>query len=117
MPIEARTIATHLASCATPLTADAKGKAYEDLAAYLFSEIPGCLVERDIISPLRTEQVDVAVGNPQGAIPLLPEVFLVECKDWEKPVDSSTLGYFINTCAGRSVPLGVLIAAQGVTGN
>jgi hypothetical protein len=67
----------------------------------------------------RTEQIDVAVGNgkrPDG-LWLLPHVILVECKHWNKPVDSSTVGYFMNILAGRGVELGVLVAAKGVTGN
>jgi hypothetical protein len=44
-------------------------------------------------------------------------VILVECKDWNKPVDSSAVGYFMNILAGRGIELGVLVAANGITGN
>lgn len=95
-----------------------KGQAYEALAAYLFESVPGCRVERNVLNEFRTEQIDVAVGNdrlPDG-LPCLPNVMLVECKDWSRAVDSSTVGYFINILAGRGVELGVLIAANGITG-
>ncbi len=97
---------------------DAQGKAYEDLAQYLFELIPGCLVERNGISHFGTEQVDLGVcnGKHQNGLHALPHVILIECKDWSRPVDSATLGYFINILANRSVEAGILIAANGVTG-
>jgi hypothetical protein len=105
------------AAAAAPHT-DAQGKAYEALAAYLFAKVPGCIVERDVTNVFSTEQIDVAVGNIRAAdgLPLLPNVLLVECKDWSQPVDSKTVGYFINILAGRGVELGILIAANGITG-
>jgi hypothetical protein len=98
---------------------DARGKAYEALVAYLFSCVPGCIVEPGIINVFGTEQIDVAVGNlaASDGLYLLPRVFLVECKDWKEPVDSKSVGYFLNILAGRSVEVGVLVAARGITGN
>lgn len=97
--------------------ADAQGKAYEVLAVHLFEAIPGCFAERDIISFFGAEQIDIAVGNPRlpEGLPLLPTVLLVECKDWARPVDSKTVGYFINILANRSAERGILIAANGIT--
>ena len=75
---------------------------------HLFEAIPGCFAKRDIISYFGTEQIDIAVGNPRlpEGLPLLPIVLLVECKDWARPVDSKTIGYFINILVGRSVGAG-----------
>jgi Restriction endonuclease len=63
--------------------------------------------------------MDVAVGNarPGDGLWLLPHVILVECKHWDKPVDSSTVGYFMNIMAGRGIELGLLVAANGTTGD
>jgi hypothetical protein len=97
----------------------ARGKAYEALAVHLFEAIPGCFAERDTINFFGTEQIDVAVGNsrvPDGLC-LLPTVLIVECKDWARPVDSKTVGYFVNILANRGVEVGVLIAANGITGD
>ncbi|MGW4367013.1 restriction endonuclease [Nocardia takedensis] len=98
---------------------DAQGKAYEALAAYLFESIPGCFTDRDLTSYFRTEQIDVAVANNKQLDGLfaLPHVFLIECKNWSSPVDSSTLGYFINILRSRGVEVGILIAANGITGD
>jgi hypothetical protein len=112
-------IRDHLNAAASALDTDTQGKAYEKLIVYLFESTPGCLAEPNVISAFGSEQVDVAIGNlrvPDGPA-LLPATFLVECKDWSKPVDSSTLGYFINTLTNRSVEVGLLLAARGITGD
>lgn len=116
--MDRRIIATHLEAAATAADSDAKGKAYESLVAYVFGAMPGCIVECDITNVFRTEQIDVAVGNsrPAGGLTLMPSIFLVEAKDWDKPVDSKTVGYFINILASRGVEVGVLVAANGITG-
>lgn len=119
MPLDPMVVRDHLNAAASALNTDAQGKAYEKLIVYLFESTPGCLAEPNVISAFGSEQVDVAVGNlrvPDGPA-LLPATFLVECKDWSKPVDSSTVGYFINTLANRSVEVGLMIAARGITGD
>lgn len=112
-------IRAQLTAAASAANSDAKGKAYEVLLAYLFSCVPGCIVECGITNIFGTEQVDIAVGNvgSEVGLYLLPRVFLVECKDWDQPVDSKTVGYFLNILAGRSVEVGILVAANGITGD
>jgi len=59
------------------------------------------------------------VGNtrlPEG-LALLPTVLTAECKDWVRPVDSRTVGYFVNILANRGAEAGILIAANGITGD
>jgi Holliday junction resolvase-like predicted endonuclease len=97
-------------------TADGRGKAYEKLAAYVFDSIDGTIIERDVSSPLGAEQIDVVVGNP-GVIALLPELFFVECKFWDKPVDSKSVGYFINVCRNRRCLMAVIVSPHGITGD
>jgi Restriction endonuclease len=112
-------IRRYLADARAAATPDAKGKLYEELVKHLFEAVPGCLCESNITNVFRTEQIDVAVGN--GKLPdglwLLPHVILVECKHWDEPVDSGRVGYFMNILAGRGVELGILVAANGITGN
>jgi len=119
MGVDPEAVRGYLHAAAAGPTADAQGKAYEALAVHLFEAIPGCFAERDIVSFFGAEQIDIAVGNPRlpDGLPLLPTVLLVECKDWARPVDSKTVGYFINILANRSVETGILIAANGVTGD
>jgi hypothetical protein len=119
MPLDPAEVRRHLDAAINAEDNSGRGKAYEALAVYLFSEVPGCIVEPNVTNVFRTEQIDVAVGNarlPNG-LPLLPRIILAECKDWDKPVDSATVGYFINILRARRVELGVLIAANGITGD
>ncbi|GAB2640690.1 restriction endonuclease [Nocardia goodfellowii] len=103
----------------TAADTDSQGKAYEELTAYLFGLVPGCLTDRNLMSFFKTEQIDVAVANNKhnDGLYALPHVFLIECKNWSSPVDSSTLGYFINILRSRKVEVGILIAANGITGD
>lgn len=94
---------------------DSQGKAFEELAEFLFTSI-GCPNERNLISPMNSEQIDLAACH-MGVLNPLPNFFLVECKYWAKPLTSAAVGYFINTCASRQVSLGVIMSKEGLTGN
>jgi hypothetical protein len=115
MPFDKSVIATKLAAAAAETVHDTRGKAFEGVAEYAFVEI-GCPVERDLSSPLRSQQIDLAVAH-LGVLGPVPNFFLVECKYWEKPVDSAAVGYFLGTCRDRNVRLGVIISRFGLTGN
>ncbi|MCM3885049.1 restriction endonuclease [Frankia sp. R82] len=119
MTFDAAVIHRLLADARSAPTSDAKGKLYEELTRYLFETVPGCIAESNTTNIFRTEQIDVAVGNGKLAdgLWLLPDVIIVECKDWEDPVDSKTVGYFMNILAGRGAGLGILVAANGITGS
>jgi hypothetical protein len=94
---------------------DSRGKAFEEVAEFLFTCI-GCPNERNLVSPMHSEQVDLAACH-MGALDPLPNFFLVECKYWDKPLTSAAVGYFINTCASRQVSLGIIMSKEGLTGN
>jgi hypothetical protein len=98
------------------VTADQRGKRYEELLAYVFASVPGSLVVRDRRSYFGAEQVDLAVSNG-GAFPGLPGQFLVECKNYSEPVDSKSVGYFLFICISRGAELAVVAAADGLTGD
>jgi hypothetical protein len=119
MTLQPAVIRRYLTDAAAAVTSDANGKLYEELVKYLFEAVPGCIAEPNLTNVFRTEQIDIAVGNarPGDGFWLLPHVILVECKHWDKPVDSSTVGYFMNILAGRGIDLGILVAANGITGD
>jgi hypothetical protein len=96
-------------------TSSLRGQAYERAIRYIF-ESSGCLVEANQTNVLGAEEVDLGVGN-LTAMPLLPKIFIVECKDWDSPVDSRTVGYFINIVRNRSLELGIVVAPKGMTGS
>ncbi|WP_181009860.1 restriction endonuclease [Ornithinimicrobium sufpigmenti] len=96
-------------------TSDAKGKAFEALAEFLFQCL-GCRTKRNITSPLHSEQLDL-VGVHLGALNPLPTFFIIECKYWEDKVDSKAVGYFINICRSRKAKLAIIFSKNGLTGS
>jgi hypothetical protein len=97
----------------------AKGKAFEELARYLFSGIPGVRITSwNQMNTFATEEIDIACFNiqdPAGLITLPPN-FLVECKGWRDPVNSEQVAWFLTKIRHRGLDFGILIAAKGITG-
>jgi hypothetical protein len=104
-----------LAEAGEAANTDQQGHAYERAIRYVF-EAAGCLVEQNQTNMGGTEEVDLGIGNT-GPFPLLPQIFLAECKDWDDPVDSKTVGYFLNIVRNRSLELAIIVAPKGVTGD
>jgi Restriction endonuclease len=98
----------------------AKGKWFEELVCYVFGAIPG------LGKPLKnrknafdSEEIDVAFWNRQHADGLksFAEVLLIECKNWSKPVGSIEVNWFLTKIENHSVNFGILVAAEGITGD
>lgn len=108
-----------LAVVDAPPSNAAKGKALEDLACYLLERIPGVkITARNTLNTFATEEIDVACMNendPQG-LGSLVDFFLVECKGWREPVNSEQISWFLTKIRHRGVRFGILIAANGITG-
>ena len=96
-----------------------RGKAFEELARYIFSKVPGVKVTSwNAMNSFETEEIDVAcsyVQHPKG-LRDLGGFFIVECKGWENPVGSEQVSWFITKIKHRGVSFGVLFAANGITG-
>jgi hypothetical protein len=92
-----------------------QGHGYERALRYIF-EAAGCLVEQNQTNIGGAEEVDLGIGN-LGPFALLPRIFLVESKDWDRPVDSKTVGYFLNIVHSRSLELAIVVAPKGITGD
>lgn len=101
-------------------TSDAKGAAFEDLATYIFGTIPGVkLYARNSVNTAGSEEIDVVFWNHQlrSGFPALPSIIFAECKNWTHAVDSAAVTVFVDKLRSRSCDIGVLIAANGVTGD
>jgi hypothetical protein len=101
-------------------TPDAKGKACEDLAGYLFESIPGISIShRNALNVFESEEIDVAFWNEQHpkGLKSLDATLLIECKNWSTTVGSPEVTSFITKLRNRSLDFGILIAAKGITGN
>ncbi len=113
-------IRTYLARGDGATTTKDKGDALEDLIVYLFERIPGMTaLFRNQRNPFGTEEIDIAFWNdraPDGLY-FLPDTILVECKNWSHPVDYDTLAGFDAKLRSRAQSVGILIAANGITGN
>lgn len=96
-----------------------KGKALEDLICYVFSKIPGIsITRRNQLNAFLTEEVDVAFWNekPTKGLPFMPNIILVECKNWRNPVGSAEVAWFIQKLRNRGRDYGILVASNGITG-
>ena len=101
------------------VTTTARGRALEDLVAYLFELVPGIAVTaRNSLNAFDAEEIDVAFWNEglSEGLRLFDHVLLVECKNWERPVGYSELAVFFDKLQSRGRPMGILVAAAGITG-
>jgi hypothetical protein len=101
-------------------TAYEKGKALEDLLAYVFEKYPGVkLIERNVHVANGSEEIDLIFWNDRLAngLSFLPNIIMFECKNWANPVNSAAVVYFINKIRTRHLEFGFLIAANGTTGD
>ncbi|MDX3852112.1 MULTISPECIES: restriction endonuclease [unclassified Streptomyces] len=71
------------------------------------------------IDPFRGSEIDISVANAQTAMwmKVVPSLFLVECKNWDNPVDAKAVAAFILKLREKGVGLGVMVAANGITGD
>ncbi|HVB20651.1 MAG TPA: hypothetical protein VNG51_01720 [Ktedonobacteraceae bacterium] len=114
-------ILRRLQLCDRTLTTYEKGKFFEDLICFLFEAIPGITTRRNKKNIFNTEEVDVLLINeffPGGLpSPAFPPHILAECKNWSVKVDSMNVNWFDDKLESRGLGLGILIAAQGITGD
>jgi hypothetical protein len=97
-----------------------KGKALEDLAEYLFTGIPGITIAvRNRKNVFATEEIDIAFWNEQhnDGLKAFDPTILVECKNWSKPVGSMEVNWFLSKVEHRGERFGILLAANGITGD
>lgn len=115
-----QTLAGHLDICDNGGNNQIKGKAFEDLACYLFETIPGVsIAARNQMNAYNNEEIDVAIWNDKSRYGLnfLPNIVLIECKNWSSPVSSIEVNWFCQKIASRGLDFGILIANNGITGN
>jgi hypothetical protein len=102
------------------MTTAARGRALEDLIAYVFELIPGISVTaRNELNAFEAEEIDLAFwneGDPAG-LRMFDHLILVECKNWSSPAGYSELAVFHDKLQSRGRPLGILVAAAGITGD
>lgn len=100
------------------LTQKERGDALEDLICYLLENVPGIRLRRNAIDRAKSMEIDVtAASRQEGWMTVLNPLFLVECKNWSDPVDSKAINDFSTKLLDRNIKDGLLIAANGITGD
>lgn len=97
-----------------------KGRALEDLLEHLLCGIPGVtLYDKDVHNTAHSQELDLVFWNTKldTGLNFLPEVLLVECKNWLIPVGAAEIEVFVAKLRSRACTHGVLFAANGITGN
>lgn len=119
-PIDRAHVSALLAAGDTATTTTARGRALEDLIAYLFELIPGISVTaRNQLNAFGAEEIDVAFwneGDPAG-LRMFDHLLLVEAKNWSVPAGYPELAIFHDKLRSRGRPMGIFVAAAGITGD
>jgi hypothetical protein len=119
-PIQTATLEGYIAIGAGAGTTAVRGKALEDLICYLFGLVPGvAITHRNEMNPFNTEEIDVALWNEQdvAGFHFLPNVILIESKNWSNPVSSIEVNWFDTKLRNRGLDFGILISPHGITGD
>jgi len=67
-----------------------------------------------------TEEIDVAIWNERNykkGLFYLPNIVLIECKNWSNPVSSNEVNWFASKLESRGRDFGILVAINGITGD
>jgi hypothetical protein len=113
-------VAGYLNVGATAVTTADQGRALEDLISYVFAQVPGIsIAKRNEMNPFRTEEIDIALWNdaPADGFFFLPNIILIECKNWSTSVGSLEVNWFDSKLRNRGLGFGVLVATNGITGD
>ncbi len=118
--ISQQRVQQYLANGDNAQTTTEKGRALEDLICYIFGKIPGIKVtKRNTLNQFQSEEIDIVFWNrpnPNGLY-FLQNIILVECKNWSQPLGSAEVGWFDSKLRRRAQPFGILVAANGITGD
>lgn len=118
-PIIAATVQAFIDAGQNGNSTAAQGRALEDLICYVMALVPGvAITHRNELNAFDTEEIDVAVWNDGAADGLffVPNIILVECKNWSNAVGSNEVNWFDTKLRNRGLTFGILVATRGITG-
>jgi Restriction endonuclease len=101
-------------------TTTERGRILERLVVYLFSKCAGVRhFQSNAINAAGSGEIDVCFWNEryEGSIDFLPRILIVECKNTVDRVDSASVRVFLSKLHEMRLDYGILIAANGVTGD
>jgi hypothetical protein len=118
--IDRHRVAALLAAGDAATTTTERGRALEEVIVYVFGLVPGVVVSmRNALNAFHSEEIDVAFWNdwdPAG-LRFFDHLLLVESKNWRVPVGSRDLAVFDHKVMSRGRPMGIFVAAAGITGD
>ncbi|MCY4642350.1 MAG: hypothetical protein OXC41_06605 [Gammaproteobacteria bacterium] len=97
-----------------------QGRALEEFICSLFALVPGITItHRNALNVFDTEEIDVALWNDcdDAGLSFLPNIILVECKNWSVRIGSEEVNWFDTKLRHRGLDFGILISPKGITGN
>lgn len=100
--------------------AAAKGAALEAVVLQTLCLFDGVgLIKCNLIDEPGSLEIDILLYNQAHAsgFPFLPNHLFIECKNWQQPVDTATLRAFTSKLRSMRIKFGLLVAANGITGN
>jgi len=101
-------------------TTTERGRALEDLLCYIFGSVPGiAITHKDQLNAFHSEEIDVALWNDKkvGAFDFLPNIVLLESKNWSNAAGSAEVAWFDTKLRNRGLDFGIFVALSGITGN
>lgn len=113
-------MASYLQPARTGATTVLRGRAFEDLLCYVFGKVPGIgITHRDKLNTFAAEEIDVALWNDKkpGAFDFLPNIVLLEAKNWTRPAGSEEVAWFDTKLRNRGLDYGIFVALNGITGD
>jgi hypothetical protein len=102
------------------VTTTQRGRAFEDFLCYAFGSVPGiAITHRDQLNAFLSEEIDVALWNDKkaGALDFLPNIVLLEAKNWSSVAGSAEVAWFDTKLRNRGLDFGIFVALNGITGN
>ncbi|WP_285374256.1 restriction endonuclease [Pseudomonas sp. lyk4-TYG-107] len=97
-----------------------KGAALEEVVAKTLCQLEGVgVIKRNILDNAGSLEIDILLYNHRlrDGLPFLPTHLIIECKNWQAPVNSATLTVFTGKLRKFRVDFGILVAANGITGD
>ena len=118
--LSSRRIAALLQAARNGATTVQRGRAFEDFLSYAFGSVPGvAMTHRDQLNAFQSEEIDVALWNDKrtGAFDFLPNIILLEAKNWSRAAGSAEVAWFDTKLRNRGLDFGIFVALNGITGD
>ncbi len=116
-----RRILETLEACAKEKSAQARGRALEELTTYIFARCDGIRHwKNNVLNAAGSSEIDVCFWNNRSrdSLDFFPRgLLVVECKNTNKRVASPSIRVFRTKLVDMGLRYGILIAANGITGD